>query len=72
MNTILRIECDRKASTAKRRLQETLFQVYSNEIGYEDKGFVETNGSGEIILTSNAATMFILDQEQRLFSQPFD
>jgi len=39
---------------------------------YEDKGFVETNGSGEMILTSNAATMFILDQEQRLLSQPFD
>ncbi|MEC4817879.1 MAG: GNAT family N-acetyltransferase [Scytonema sp. PMC 1069.18] len=39
---------------------------------YEDKGFVETDGSGEMILTSNAASMFILDQEQRLLSQPFD
>ncbi len=39
---------------------------------YEDKGFIETNGSGEMILTSNAAAMFILDQEQRKLSQPFD
>ncbi|BAZ15462.1 hypothetical protein NIES4071_73340 [Calothrix sp. NIES-4071] len=39
---------------------------------YEDKGFVETDGSGEMILTSNAAAMFILDQEQRKLSQPFD
>ncbi len=39
---------------------------------YEDKGFVETNGSGEMILTSNAAAMFILDQEQRALSKPFD
>lgn len=39
---------------------------------YEDKGFVETNGSGEMILTSNAAAMFILDQERHTLSKPFD
>ncbi|MBD2778959.1 hypothetical protein [Iningainema tapete] len=32
---------------------------------YQEIEFIETNGSGEMILTSNAASMFILDQEQK-------
>lgn len=38
---------------------------------YDSLGFVETDGSGEMILTPNAANMLILDQERRLLS-PFD
>lgn len=48
------------------------FVIPSARDFYNSIGFVETDGSGEMILTPNAANMFILDQEQRLLSQPFD
>lgn len=39
---------------------------------YTRIGFVETNGSGEMILTREAAAQFLLEQQQRRQSQPFD
>ena len=39
---------------------------------YQKIGFGETNGSGEMILNSNAASMFLLDIEQKRNSTAFD
>ncbi len=39
---------------------------------YRKLEFAETNGSGEMILTSNSASMFLLDQEKRRESTNFD
>ncbi len=39
---------------------------------YQRIGFIETNGSGEMILDSNAAAMFLLDLEQKRNSDTFD
>ncbi|MBW4666085.1 MAG: GNAT family N-acetyltransferase [Cyanomargarita calcarea GSE-NOS-MK-12-04C] len=39
---------------------------------YTRIGFTETNGSGEMILTREAAAKFLLEQEQRQQFQPFD
>jgi hypothetical protein len=39
---------------------------------YREIGFVDTDGSGEMVLTPNAAAVFLIDQEQRRLSQPFD
>lgn len=39
---------------------------------YSDLGFRETNGSGEMILDSNAASMLILDFDQKRNSTAFD
>jgi predicted acetyltransferase len=39
---------------------------------YQKIGFEETNGSGEMILNSNAASMFLLDIEQKRNSTAFD
>ncbi len=42
------------------------------KIFYQKIGFEETNGSGEMILNSNAASMFLLDLEQKRNSTAFD
>lgn len=39
---------------------------------YRKIGFVETNGSGEMVLTPEAAAVFLIDQQLRRQSQPFD
>ncbi|NJL77768.1 MAG: GNAT family N-acetyltransferase [Richelia sp. RM2_1_2] len=39
---------------------------------YQDIGFVETDVSGDMILTYNAASMFLLDLEQKRNSTTFD
>lgn len=39
---------------------------------YREIGFVDTDGSGEMLLTPNAAAMFLIDQQQRRLSRPFD
>jgi hypothetical protein len=39
---------------------------------YQRIGFVETNGSGEMILDSNAAAMFLLDLDIKRNSDTFD
>lgn len=39
---------------------------------YQEIGFIETDGSGEMILTANAASMFFLNQEQNRESKTFD
>lgn len=39
---------------------------------YQEIGFIDTDGSGEMILTANAASMFLLTQEQNRESKPFD
>ncbi|MDY6899933.1 MAG: GNAT family N-acetyltransferase [Cyanobacteriota bacterium] len=39
---------------------------------YQSIGFEETNGSGEMVLTSNAASMLLLDLEQKRNSTNFD
>jgi hypothetical protein len=39
---------------------------------YRSIGFVETNSSGEMILTPDTAAIFLIDQEQRRQSRPFD
>ena len=49
-----------------------LFAVPQEKYFYEKIGFEETNGSGEMILNRNSASMFLLDQEQRRESRTFD
>lgn len=49
-----------------------LFAVPQEKDFYESIGFEETNGSGEMVLNRNAASMFLLDQEQRRESRTFD
>jgi hypothetical protein len=85
-NTITSTQLETKKGAATSLIEELVRESQRLKLGgilkamviptarefYQDKGFVETNGSGEMILTSNAAAMFILDQEQRTFSQPFD
>lgn len=39
---------------------------------YQDIGFIDTDGSGEMILTANAVSMFLLTQEQNRELKPFD
>lgn len=39
---------------------------------YQEIGFIDTDGSGEMILTANAASMFLLNQEQNRQSTVFD
>ncbi len=60
--------------TRKQRLSDIikLFAVPDEKKFYQNIGFEETNGSGEMVLTSNAASMFLLDQEQRRNSINFD
>ena len=49
-----------------------LFAVPEAKEFYQDLGFEETNGSGEMILSSNAASMLLLDLEQKRNSTSFD
>ena len=49
-----------------------LFAVPQERDFYKSIGFEETNGSGEMVLNRNAASMFLLDQEQRRESKTFD
>ncbi|MEA5598922.1 hypothetical protein [Rivularia sp. UHCC 0363] len=48
-----------------------LFAVPEAKEFYQDLGFEETNGSGEMILSSNAASMLLLDLEQKRNSTSF-
>lgn len=49
-----------------------LMTIPDAKIFYQKIGFEETNGSGEMILNSNAASMFLLDIEQKRNSTAFD
>ena len=49
-----------------------LFAVPEEKDFYQRIGFVETNGSGEMILDSNAVAMFLLDLEQKRNYSTFD
>ena len=49
-----------------------LMAVPSARQFYQEIGFIETDGSGEMILTTNAASMFLLNQEQNRESITFD
>lgn len=49
-----------------------LMTIPDAKIFYQKIGFEETNGSGEMILNSNAASMFLLDIEQKRNSKAFD
>jgi hypothetical protein len=49
-----------------------LFAIPSAKRLYQRIGFIETDGSGEMILTANAASIFLLDQEQNRESRTFD
>ncbi|RUT08459.1 hypothetical protein DSM106972_016270 [Dulcicalothrix desertica PCC 7102] len=39
---------------------------------YQEIGFIDTDGSGEMILIANTASMFLLTQEQNRELKPFD
>lgn len=49
-----------------------LFAVPEEKDFYQRIGFVETNGSGEMILDSNAVAMFLLDLDQKRNYSTFD
>ncbi|NJN12178.1 MAG: hypothetical protein HC815_31150 [Richelia sp. RM1_1_1] len=49
-----------------------LFAVPQEKIFYSNLGFVETNGSGEMILSESDAAMLLLDLEQKRNSDTFD
>ena len=49
-----------------------LMTIPDAKIFYQKIGFTETNGSGEMILDGNAASMFLLDIEQKRNSTAFD
>ncbi len=49
-----------------------LFAVSEEKNFYTDLGFEETNGSGEMILTENKASMLLLNLDQRRNSTTFD
>ena len=49
-----------------------LFAVPEEKNFYSDLGFIETNGSGEMILSENDAAMLLLDLDQKRNSTTFD
>jgi hypothetical protein len=49
-----------------------LFAVPEEKNFYSDLGFEETNGSGEMILSENQASMLLLDLDQKRNSTTFD
>ncbi|NJO59370.1 MAG: hypothetical protein HC836_13975 [Richelia sp. RM2_1_2] len=49
-----------------------LFAVPQEKIFYSNLGFVETNGSGEMILSESGAAMLLNDLEQKRNSDTFD
>lgn len=49
-----------------------LMTIPSAKEFYQEIGFIETDGSGEMILTANAASVFLLNQEQKRESIFFD
>lgn len=49
-----------------------LFAVPEEKDFYSDLGFEETNGSGEMILSENDATILLLDLDQKRNSDTFD
>ncbi|BAZ15033.1 hypothetical protein NIES4071_69030 [Calothrix sp. NIES-4071] len=49
-----------------------LFALPEEKNFYSDLGFEETNGSGEMILSENKASMLLLDLDQKRNSTTFD
>ena len=49
-----------------------LFAIPSAREFYQEIGFIDTDGSGEMILIANAASMFLLEQQQNRQSASFD
>lgn len=49
-----------------------LFTIPSAREFYQEIGFIDTDGSGEMILTTNAVSMFLLNQQQNRQSTTFD
>ncbi|NJN10824.1 MAG: GNAT family N-acetyltransferase [Richelia sp. RM2_1_2] len=83
-NVIEQIQPERRRGSATSLIEEIIKESQACGFGgivkamtipqarpfYKRIGFIETNGSGEMILSREAATRFLLEQEQRRQFQP--